>query len=98
MVKQLEWRTTIKKDDFKQGVKLIHKNKLANKTKSEVTIIKKKKLSDYVSTTIKAEWDFPGDVTEIEGAISVDAGGKKVPPSVHTSIGLLNDTLKDFDQ
>ena len=87
LLKQLETRTTIKKDDFKQGVKLIHKNKLGNKTKSEVTIIKKK-LSDYVSITIKGESDFPGDVTDIEGAISVDAGGKRVPPWVHTSMGL----------
>ena len=51
-------------------------------------------MSDYVSTTIKAE----SDVTKIEGAIYVDAGGKIVPPWVHTSMGLLNDTLEDFDQ
>ena len=55
-------------------------------------------MSDYVSITIKGESDFPGDVTDIEGAISVDAGGKRVPPWVHTSMGLWNDTLKDFDQ
>ena len=80
LVKELERRTTIKADDYKQDVKLIHKNKQGDKkaevTKTEVTIVKK--LSDFVSKIIKAESEFLGDVTKIEGAISVDAGGKRV--------------------
>ena len=80
LMKELERRTNIKNDDYNKETKLIHKNKQGDKKaevkETEVTIVKD--LVKFVSKVVEAESNFLENVAKIEGAVSVDAGGKRV--------------------
>ena len=94
-MKDLEKRTNIDQYDYKQDIKLIHQNKQGDKkaeTKSaEVTMVRN--LSEFVQKVVKAESEFLKHVTQVEGAVSVDAGRKRVI-SEHTLLNRKDKKVK----